>query len=225
MRKEVGGLTSLSAAPSPLSYANADLPRKGGLAPVGSGPSGRPRNVLWFLFVSIGWLVLNVLTVASFRYDLNRYDPNFARPLLLALAWFLTGIGVLICWLMLVYAAHKDVRNLTDGGYDISPGKAVGFSFIPGFSAFWIVYMPARLAGEVKRHLAATGSGASAGSIVALQVASIPLGLVVPAMAPILYSISIFRIQRGLNEIWKGSELAAHVAASPAPTALIADPS
>jgi hypothetical protein len=43
-------------------------------------------------------------------------------------------------------------------------------------------------------------------------------------MAPILYSISLLRIQRGLNEIWQGSMLAAHVTASPAPTALIADP-
>jgi hypothetical protein len=218
------GPPPLSTAPSPLSYANADLPRKGGLAPTGNAPVGRPRNVVWFLLVSIGWLVINLLFYASFHYDLNGSNPNFARPLLLVLAWFVTGAGVLASWLILVYAVHKDVGNLTAGGYDISPAKAVGFSFIPGFSAFWAVYMPSRLAGELNRQLRATGRTAPAGPIVALQVASIPLGLLVPALVPILYSITMIRIQKALNQIWLSAQAAPATAPDPGPEAMIIDP-
>jgi hypothetical protein len=220
------GFSPLSATPSPLSYANADLPRKGAIAPAGSGPAGKPRSVFWFLFVSSAWLVINVLFVASFFHDLNGHDPNFIRPLLLAIGWFITGLGVLACWLVLVYTIHKDVRNLTGGGYDISPAKAVGFSFIPGFSAFWIVYMPSRLAGELNRHLIPLGPPQPTWPIIALQVASIPLGLLLPALAPILYSITLIRLQRALNQIWLGAAPVhpAATAPGPAPESLIVDP-
>lgn len=218
------GLPPLSEGPPPLSYANADLPRNGALMPPGSRLVGRPRNVVWFLAVSIGWLLINLLFYASFHYDLNRYDPNFARPLLLVLAWFVTGTGVLAAWLVLVHKVHTDVRNLTGGAYDVSPGKAVGFNFIPGFSAFWVVYMPSRLAGELNRQLARMGQTASPGPVTALQVASIPLGLFVPALAPIMYSITMMRIQGALNQIWLAMEVSTPKAKVPGPETMIIDP-
>lgn len=217
-------LPPLPQPPSPLGYANADLPRKGALMPPGTGLIARPRNVSWFLAVSIAWLLINVLFYVSFHYDLNRTNPNFARPLLLVLAWFVTGAGVLAAWLTLVHKVHTDVRNLTGGGYDISPGKAVGFSFIPGFSAFWVVYMPSRLAGELNRQLGRIGRSASPGPVVALQVASIPLGVFVPALAAVMYSISMLRIQGALNQIWLASHASDMATVAPGPEALIVDP-
>jgi hypothetical protein len=202
-------LPPLPLSAPPLAYADFNLQRPGvfneGGVPL-ERSLGKPRSALWFLLLSFAWLILNVIAFISLRQVMQSREPEFLLPFLLLAGWFLMGIGVLVYWLLLVFATHKDIRRLTAGAYDISPGKAVGFSFIPGFSAFWVVYMPSRLAGEVNRHLQPFGSGCSKGTVLAVQIASIPLGLILPAMAPLMYSISMLHIQRGLNRVWVVSQ-------------------
>ncbi len=58
----------------------------------------------------------------------------------------LAVVGLLVYGLIWVYTVHREVRDFTGWQYHTSPGKALGFCFIPFFSLYCIVAMPYRLA-------------------------------------------------------------------------------
>ena len=99
------------------------------------------------------------------------------------------------------------MRNLTGGWYPISPGKALGFCFIPFFNLYWFVHMPLTLANEVKR--LAPQAEVSPGAVVTLQVLSIIPGCCVYGLFNLFQSIAMVQIQRGLNQLWAGYNPAA----------------
>jgi hypothetical protein len=50
--------------------------------------------------------------------------------------WAVGLIGV-IYWLVCVYQIHKVLELATKGAYKISPGRAVGYHFIPFYNLLW----------------------------------------------------------------------------------------
>jgi hypothetical protein len=116
--------------------------------------------------------------------------------------FLLLAIPTLILWLVWVGGTHADLKQMTGGSYDISPGKAIGFSFIPFFDAFWVVYMPWRLSAEVNRHLAARGlPPISSNTVMGCQIASVVAALILPALTPVMYAVSMWQVQGGLNRL------------------------
>jgi len=50
---------------------------------------------------------------------------------------YISSVGGGIYWLFHVYKTHKILRIASYGQYSISPGKAVGYHFIPFFNILW----------------------------------------------------------------------------------------
>jgi len=57
---------------------------------------------------------------------------------------YLFGIGSYIYWWVCVYKLHTVIRNF-DASYPITPGKAVGFNFIPIYNIYWFFKWPAEV--------------------------------------------------------------------------------
>ena len=55
----------------------------------------------------------------------------------------LTGLIGFIYWLLCVHKIHKVLFQATGATYPISPGRAVGFHFIPFYNLYWIFKWPA----------------------------------------------------------------------------------
>lgn len=116
--------------------------------------------------------------------------------------FFLLLIPALILWINWVHAAHKDLRFLTNGAYRITPGQAVGLSFVPIFDAFWVVYMPYKLATELNVHLAARKQALiPTGTVMTCQIASVVVAIPLPLLTPVMYAISMWLVQSGFNRL------------------------
>jgi len=63
-------------------------------------------------------------------------DPSSreGETLLTYLTW-LVGLGY---WLFCVHRFHKVMAQATGGAHPISPGRAVGFHFIPFYNLYWL---------------------------------------------------------------------------------------
>jgi hypothetical protein len=97
---------------------------------------------------------------------------------------------------------HRDLQSLSGGQYSISPGKAVGFSFIPAFDAFWAIYMPWRACGELNQHLRSRGlAEVSGGAVLGCQIGSVVTALFLPCLLPVLYAASMWQLQAGMNRL------------------------
>jgi len=48
-------------------------------------------------------------------------------------------------WCVCLYKIHKNILEMADNKYPISPGKAVGFGFIPFYSLYWIFKWPSEV--------------------------------------------------------------------------------
>jgi hypothetical protein len=117
-------------------------------------------------------------------------------------AFLLLAIPALVLWLVWVHGAHRDLGAITVGRYGVSPGQAVGFSFIPLFDAFWVVYMPWRLSVELNRQLGVRGlTPISSAAVMTCQIISIPAAFLLPGLTPMLYAVSMLVVQNGLNRL------------------------
>lgn len=56
-----------------------------------------------------------------------------------------------IYWLFWAYKTYKEVRAHTPGATDITPGKAVGFLFIPFFNIFWFFRLMVDMPRAIRR--------------------------------------------------------------------------
>lgn len=118
-------------------------------------------------------------------------------------AFLLLAIPALVLWLVWLHRAHQDIRSISAGSYTISPGKAVGFSFIPLFDAFWVVYMPCRLSAELNRHLEELSlPRVATGAVMVSQIFSVISAPIFPGLTPLLYAVSMWQVQRGLNRLY-----------------------
>jgi hypothetical protein len=177
--------------------------------PIGRGSAQRasikPRSVVPFLVISI-LMCLAGGVVAYLAWFGSRgprgLGSSMALPIVGTCSFLLLAIPAVVLWLIWVYSAHGDVQRLSGGAYSITPGKALGFSFIPGFDAFWVVYMPYRLACELNRHLSASGQRTvSSGTVITCQICSVLAAVLVPGFTPVLYAISMWQVQGGLNRL------------------------
>ena len=70
--------------------------------------------------------------------------------------FLLAIIGLLIYWFIAVSRMHKVLMEATDETYPVSPGKAVGFHFIPFYNLYWIIKWPMEIAKFVNVNLPAS---------------------------------------------------------------------
>jgi hypothetical protein len=138
------------------------------------------------------------------------------------LAWLILGILSVSWWLNWVRGVHGDIRALGGGQQAVGRTSAVTMSLIPVFSAFWSVYMPAKLTAAVNAKLDESGLPLiGRGTVVFCQVASVLASLVALAafaaflrgfgsaawlvwlfgLTPPLYAVTMRTIQSGLNRL------------------------
>jgi hypothetical protein len=192
---------NVAAAAMPASVHSEALPPP---APIGYFIPGSSGSAVGGVAPSSG-VVIGFLVVASLMFVSGTICTAFAflqNPIVAgvaAAALLLCDIPALILWLIWLYQAHRAVRDLSGGSYSISPGQAVGFSFIPVFSGFWIVYTPARLARQINQ---LTGEGTvSVPAVLAIQICSVVAALVFPGLTPLLYFGTMFLIQRSIKRM------------------------
>ena len=79
-------------------------------------------------------------------YELyNNISEDTAGPVCLIIS--LSGI---FYWYFCVYRIHKILQELSENEYEISPGAAVGFHFIPFYNFYWIFKWPMIFAAYIK---------------------------------------------------------------------------
>jgi len=171
-------IPGLNIAPMPQRYA---APTLGYAGMILTGVVGRTRELRWVVVASGAVLFLTIVSIVLSAFakkppppapgtppSLSALLPALTDPFQIAgttvsCVSALAAIGLWVYWLVWVYQVHDEMRNLTGGWYPISPGKALGFCFIPFFNLYWFVHMPLTLANEVKRLApqAEVSSGAS----------------------------------------------------------------
>lgn len=165
-----------------------------------------PRSIVPFL-VSASAMFLGGAIVMFAAYLCYFAGPSHAQDLAVlaiagSLCFVVASIPTLVLWLMWLHRAHSIVRAFSSGAYSVTPGMAVGLSFVPFFDAFWVVYMPWRLSEELNRHLAARRLPlVSSVAVMICQITSVIAALPLPAFTPALYAVSMWQLQRGLNKL------------------------
>jgi hypothetical protein len=93
-------------------------------------PAMHPLPMIW-----PGYVMAVVLLVVDFGEAI--FDPSRADDISSPL-WILSNIAFIAYWMFCIYQVHVVLREVSAGLYPISPGKALGFHFIPFFNLYWI---------------------------------------------------------------------------------------
>lgn len=190
-------MTTASAPQPPASLAYAS-PRTGNEA---LPAEVRPRSPIPFTIIA-ALMFASGLVVAYQAYFLSGSAQDVLVSVIGTCGFLVLAIPALVLWMVWIFGVHRDVRTLTHGQYTISPGKAVGFSFIPLFDAFWACYMPYSLTHEINRHLRQHGKTLiPTGLVLACQIASVLLAFFLPGFLPVLYAITMWLVQSGMNRL------------------------
>lgn len=144
--------------------AGMETPDKGGAvvdyaSDMLSSPIAYPGYTNWMLGLTVGTYMLTA--VASL---LNLGGPTAEDPtspsmggIMLSCFSGTAGLAAIVLQLMWIYRIHKDA--LRARGYtSVSPGKALGLSFIPVFNFIWTAWTMKKLAGFAWREDAAEDS-------------------------------------------------------------------
>jgi hypothetical protein len=135
-----------------------------------------------FIILAVAWWIGYPLCV------IGELLPEVAS-LLLSLIWIPALIVTTVFWCMLL---HRQWSLLQGHGARITPGKAVGFGFIPFYCFYWWFVAYAGLATDTNKHLIDLGIGqkrmsfglAVTDCVISVLVSTIGL---VPAIGAILY--------------------------------------
>ena len=177
------------------------------------GTPGKVRDHTWFIVFSslvLGMgLIMYMIAFAQGILEAQRGispDPR-ASDLELIGGMFACGgmagvIIMLIYWLVWVYKVHKEMRVYTNFGYAISPGKALGFCFIPLFNIFWRIYMPYKLAEGVRQYLGHRSRVFDPGSVLAFYILALVPGSCVLGLDLLFTGLGMREVQKGLNVLW-----------------------
>ncbi len=103
-----------------------------------------PKLWIGFLFAGL-FLITGVIETMM--------NPKSTSPL--GPFSFLVSIAAVIYWLICIYKVHKLLAEVTLKKYPISPGKAVGYGFIPFYNFYWIFRWPSEIANFVNNVSAA----------------------------------------------------------------------
>jgi hypothetical protein len=145
--------------------------------------------------------------------------------------WLILTVN--IYWLFWLHRTYKEIRAHTPGATDITPGKAVGFLFIPFFNIYWFFRVVADMPRAIRRMQEDDPLGEPplnnalvTGLLIAGVLGNGVLGQVHPALMLLTEPLIIagFVIaQSSLNAHWArhaaGVVPGARIAAPPAPTA------
>jgi hypothetical protein len=100
--------------------------------------------------IAYGYLIaLAFFLIAFAEATVTAQEVKKGTPLLLGL-----NIVSILYWLYCVYALHGILRTVTQGAHPITPAKAVGFHFIPGYNLYWFFLWPNELANFVNHRSA-----------------------------------------------------------------------
>ena len=143
--------------------------------------------------------------------------PVLARPagtrrtLGLMPLWFILTIN--IYWLYWLYQTYKEVRAHTPSATDITPGKAVGFMFIPGFNIYWFFRIMIDMPRAIRRMQEddslgepQLNSGLVAGLLISGILGNMVLGQLHPALMLLsepLIIVGFVLAQATLNAHWE----------------------
>ena len=103
---------------------------------------------LGFPNLAIGYVLAALTFLASLGLTL-KHDPK--QLYFMGLTVIFLFIGGLVCFCVCIYKIHKVLFTMADQCYPISPGRAVGFGFVPFYNLYWIFKWP----GEIIRFVRA----------------------------------------------------------------------
>jgi hypothetical protein len=146
--------------------------------------------------------------------------PNDPAPMVLFVVGALLTLYAEIVFLVLLYKAWACIQ---DGRARTTPGKAVGFLFIPLFNLYWIFRAIPGFADDYNSYLDRANISAkrlTKGSLQALAVLSVlalipKLGLIAAPVALVVQIIVAYRIRAALNALVGTASAAFGIAAAP----------
>ena len=160
------------ALPEPSSF-NPYLPPQAGPDDRPSPEQGRPRR--WYL----AWIFGGMNGIIVFGLVLTHLvEYSESTAILWELVKKLDGVFALIrlaivgVWL---HTAWSDVPLETRDELHVTPGKAIGFLFIPFVNIYWIFAMPRRLCTALDRALIVRGGTPSAPVLIAMLAPALHL--------------------------------------------------
>ena len=115
----------------------------------------------------------------------------------------LSSFGLSIAWCVWVYRIHREFREFTYASHPISPGRAVGFCFIPLFNLYWMVYMPYQLAKSTHGYLRTGTTVVNPSLVLTFQILAIVPGGCLHGLNMLFMALAARSMQNGLNELWK----------------------
>ena len=105
-------------------------------------PNGMKTVFTWFLITTVAYMVLyTVVALYIPKSDLSNFTSCIYAPISIA-------AGVLQYILL-----YKFWKIIQDGFAKTTPGKAVGYSFIPFFNFYWLFIALGSLAGELNHYI------------------------------------------------------------------------
>lgn len=106
---------------------------------------------LWIGYLLAGVTLIGEIVAVSRNPDLMKSGQFIVPPLEI----FLPAFVARVYWFVCVYRYHKILAAVPNYIHPITPGKAVGFHFIPGFNIYWIFRWPITIADFVNHRLGA----------------------------------------------------------------------
>ena len=92
--------------------------------------------------LAVGYVLAAVLFLI--RFGIFGASTSGLRGVL-ALTTSLLALGGYVYWCICIYQIHKILWNMADNVYPISPGRAVGFTFIPFYNLYWMFKWPSEI--------------------------------------------------------------------------------
>ena len=176
--------------------------------PVGVGPGGALKWV-YVLGYGVFWLfMLMGYGIIGLTGGLEGSEPQGAGAIVGAVIVCVGFFALLaapiaaVVWLYQSWSSVPPEMRYTNGGTWMTPGKAIGFLFIPFFNLVWLFIANLGLCDAVNRTLVARGGPPRAPRGIALAAC---IAQVVPycnfLVAPILWSVYMFQMDAARNEM------------------------
>jgi len=114
-------------------------------------PAGPPIALpkLWIGYLLAAVTFFGEVVAVARNPELAKQGQFMVPPLEI----FLPAFVARVYWLVCVYRYHKILASIPGWKHPISPGKAVGFHFIPFFNAVWVFLWPTAVAAFVQSRL------------------------------------------------------------------------
>ena len=104
-----------------------------------------------YLLASLSFLLLIMSNIMIAVLNLKDWTAN-PVAVVFTVSGFICGFVTWIYWFINVHRFHKIVSEVTQQSYPITPGRSVGYQFIPFFNIFWMFKWPSELA-EFVNHI------------------------------------------------------------------------